>query len=95
LNPIINYTNTSYYSVAGWEAMISISRIRTDNDIPISWEVSPVAFPVGGGATDFIWGAARYLQVRTIGSPSASLTERYLMIPKNYFNFNWQGQGPI
>jgi len=95
LNPIINYTNTSYYSVAGWEAMISISRIRTDNDIPISWEVSPVAFPVGGGATDFIWGSSRYLQVRTIGSPSASLTERYLMIPKNYFNFNWQGQGPI
>lgn len=94
-NPIVNLTGNSYYSISGWECMINLSRLRTDNDIPISWELSPTPYPVGGGATDYIWGSARYLQVRTIGTPSANLIQRILMIPKNYFNFTWQGQGPI
>lgn len=91
-NPIINYTGNSYYSLAGWQCHASINRIRTNNDIPIGWELTATAYPVGGGAIDYVWGTARYIQVRTIGLPGASIREEYLMIPKNYYNFNWPGQ---
>lgn len=94
-NPILNIYGNSYFSVAGWQCDAKITRYRTDNDIPTGLEIEARAFPVGGGASDFVWGSYRFIGVRTIGTPAANIRESYLMIPKNYFNFIWQGQGPI
>lgn len=94
-NPILNIYSNSYYSIAGWECYATINRVRTDNDIPMGFEIVATPYPVGGGINDFVWGSARFISVRTIGPPAASLRENYLMIPKNYFNFQWVGQGPI
>lgn len=95
-NPIINTYSNSYFSIAGWECFISLTRVRISGNAISSWDVEATAYPVGGGATDFIWGSARYLKIITDEiSPSGNLRENYLMAPKNYFNFIWQGQGPI
>lgn len=95
-NPILNYTSNSYYSIAGWQCFPSLTRVRISGNAVSGWDLDATAYPVGGGATDFVWGTARYLRLITDSlSPSGNLRESYLMIPNNYFNFYWQGQGPI
>lgn len=88
LNVIVNYAGTSFYSVAGWMPQIYISRIRTSDLVVYGYDVQPVAYPVGGGATDFVWGSQRFIRVSaTIPNPSGDMRENYLMIPKNYYNY--------
>jgi hypothetical protein len=91
-NPIVNYSGNSFYSFAGWQCQATLGRFRTDNDVFTGYELTPTAYPVGGGAIDFIWGTARFVRVNSFALPSASLREDYLLIPKNYYNFNWVGQ---
>ena len=95
-NPIINLYSNSYYSIAGWEVFASMTRFRGDGDtLVLAWDIEPTPYPVGGGAQDFIWGSKRYIQVRAESTPKGNLRESYLVCPKNYFNFIWQGQGAI
>lgn len=93
-NVILNYNQTNYYSLAAYECMPSLTRIRTDANSLLQFEISPAAYPVGGGASDFVWGTTRFIQVRNGVGPSGSLIERYFMMPRNYQIFNWQGQIP-
>jgi hypothetical protein len=95
LNPIINVTGNSYYSVAGWMCHIWMSRFRNDKQLMSQYDVVEYAYPVGGGAIDFIWGSQRYIMCRALDPPEGNIRENYLLIPKNYYNFPWQNQGPI
>lgn len=95
-NPVLNIYANTYYSVAGWEPYVSMTRLRISGNAISSWDLEATPYPVGGGATDYVWGTARYVKIITDElNPSGNLRESYLMIPKNYFNFVWQGQGPI
>lgn len=95
-NPILNMYQNTYYSVAGWMPTVSLTRLRISGNAISSWDLDATAYPVGGGATDYVWGTARYVKIITDElNPSGNLRESYTMIPKNYFNFIWQGQGPL
>lgn len=95
-NPILNFYSNTYYSVAGWQPTVSLNRLRISGNSVSSWELTATPYPVGGGASDFVWGTSRYVMIITDElNPSGNLREDYLMIPRNYFNFAWQGQGPL
>ena len=95
-NPVLGIYGNTYYSLAGWICFACMTRFRGDGGtLVLAWDIDATAFPVGGGATDFVWGSARYIQVRHATQPDGNIRENYLMIPRNYFNFAWQGQGPL